>query len=111
MLPRPGTAPPKQVPTVRAAAAERGRCLHASLALGTPSFQFRGNLSRGDNRLNRCVARWIQAQCPGDWPPSVCGDFASDLGIHSDSPAGALDGQRAGDQSPAGSVVCPTSIR
>lgn len=38
-------------------------------------------------------------------------DFAGDLGIHSDSSAGVLDGQRAGDQSPLGSVVCPTSIR
>jgi hypothetical protein len=38
-------------------------------------------------------------------------DFAGDLGIHSDSSAGVLDGQWAGDQSPSGSVVCPTSIR
>jgi hypothetical protein len=32
-------------------------------------------------------------------------------GIQSDSAAGVLDGQWAGDQSPSGSVVCPTSIR
>ena len=32
-------------------------------------------------------------------------------GVHSDSPPVVLDGQRAGDQSPSGSVVCPTSIR
>jgi hypothetical protein len=38
-------------------------------------------------------------------------DFAGDPGIHPDSPAGVLDGQCAGDQSPSGSVVCPTSIR
>src|SRR6185295_6795130 len=31
--------------------------------------------------------------------------------IHSDSSAGVLAGQWAGDQSPSGSVVCPTSIR
>jgi hypothetical protein len=35
--------------------------------------------------------------------------FAGDLGVHSDSSAGVLTGQR--DQSPCGSVVCPTSIR
>jgi hypothetical protein len=38
-------------------------------------------------------------------------DFAGGSGIHSDSSAGVLDGQRGGTQSPAGSVVCPTSIR
>jgi hypothetical protein len=38
-------------------------------------------------------------------------DSAGDLGIHSDSSTGVLDGQCAGDQSPSGSVVCPTSIR
>ena len=38
-------------------------------------------------------------------------DSAGDLGLHSDSPAGLLDGQCAGVQSPCGSVVCPTSIR
>jgi len=32
-------------------------------------------------------------------------------GVHSDSPPVVLDGQRAGDQSPSGLVVCPTSIR
>ena len=37
--------------------------------------------------------------------------LAGDLGIHSDSSAGVLDGQCAGVQSPSGSVVCPTSIR
>ena len=31
--------------------------------------------------------------------------------IYSDASAGVLDGQRAGIQSPCGSVVCPTSIR
>jgi hypothetical protein len=31
--------------------------------------------------------------------------------IHPESSAGVLDGQRAGDQSPLGSVVCPTSIK
>ena len=40
-----------------------------------------------------------------------CEGFTGGLGIHSDSPAGVLDGQWAGDQSPSGSVVCPTSIR
>ena len=38
-------------------------------------------------------------------------DRAGDLGIHLDSPPGVLDGQCAGDQSPSGSVVWPTSIR
>ena len=37
-----------------------------------------------------------------------CGGFAGDPGIHS---ACVLDGQCAGDQSPSGSVVWPTSIR
>jgi len=37
--------------------------------------------------------------------------FAGDLGIHAYSSEGVLDGQWAGSQSPAGSVVCPTSIR
>ena len=38
-------------------------------------------------------------------------DLAGDPGIHPDSSAGVLDGQCAGDQSPSGSVVCPTSVR
>ena len=42
--------------------------------------------------------------------PSVAA-IARNSGAHSESSARVLGGQCAGTQSPAGSVVCPTSIR
>ena len=53
----------------------------------------------------------IEAQCPGRLAAVDVRDVAGGLDIHADSSGGVLDGQLAGDQSPLGSVVCPTSIR
>jgi hypothetical protein len=57
---------------------------------------------------------------PTHWPATVFDgsgrlatvavrDYAGDRGVQSDCAAGVLDSQN--DQSPSGSVVCPTSIR
>ena len=62
--------------------------------LGAPPADLNSSASRAGSRLVSGGLAAVNVR-----------DFAGDLGIHSDSSAGVLDGQCAGDQSPSGSVV------